>query len=83
MQQLELFPEFDTNPHTVVFTFEGVDYVTEPAEMEMVWEGGEPRSTCDGCAFFDEDWLLITNGCQQSEKVCSCVEHDIIWVKKG
>lgn len=83
MQQLELFPELDTNPHTVVFTFKGVDYVTEPAEMEVVWEGEEPRSTCDGCAFFDEDWLLITNGCQQSEKVCSCVEHDIIWVKKG
>lgn len=74
MQQLELFPKLDTNPHTVVFTFEGVDYVTEPAGMEVV---------CDGCAFFDEDWLLITSGCQQSEKVCGCVEHNIIWVKKG
>lgn len=83
MQQLELFPELDTNPHTVVFTFEGVDYVTEPAEMETVWEDEEPRSTCDGCAFFSADWFRIDNGCFQSTKVCDCMEHDIIWVKKG
>lgn len=85
MQQIELFPELDTNPHTVVFTFtfDEVEYITAPAQMANYYEDDKPRSTCDGCAFFDEDWLLITNGCQQSEKVCSCMEHDIIWVKKG
>ena len=83
MQQLELFPELDVNPHTVVFTFDGVEYITAPSQMATYYEDDEPRSTCDGCAFFDEDWLLITNGCQQSEQVFSCMQHDIIWVKKG
>lgn len=83
MQQLELSPELDTNPHTVVFTFKGVDYVTEPAEMETVWGDDEPRATCNGCAFFSEEWIRTDGGCQQSEEVCSCTDHKIIWVKKG
>ena len=83
MQQLELSPELDTNPHTVVFTFKGVDYVTEPAEMETVWGDDEPRATCNGCAFFSEEWIRTDEGCQQSEEVCSCTDHKIIWVKKG
>lgn len=82
MQQLELFPELDVNPHNVVFTFEGVDYVTEPAEMETVWEDEEPRGTCDGCAFFTEP-ATYHRGCQESEKVLNCMVHNVIWVKKG
>ena len=58
MQQLELFPELEVNHHTVVFTFEGVDYVAEPAEMETVWEDEEPRATGNGCVFFNEDRIL-------------------------
>ena len=82
MQQLELFPELDVNPHTGVFTFEGVDYITEPAEVEIFCEDEGPRGTCDGCAFFGEEWFRADSGCFQSEEVCSCVDHNIIWVKK-
>ena len=83
MQQLELFPEIEVNPQTIIFTFKGVEYVTSPAEMEIFCEDDEPRATCNGCAFFDEDQPRADSGCSQSEKVYNCVEHNIIWVKKG
>ena len=82
MQQLELFPELEVNPQTVIFTFDGADYVTEPAEMEVIWEDEEPRGTCNGCAFFTEIGTYH-GGCWQSEEVCNCMKHNIIWVKKG